>query len=164
MGYGRMDRRPTGSSLMRQPIGSRRIGLGLQRRIMLYVAVGLAVMLGGVAFLGLGAIDQATELVFHERLSAAHTTARILERDLGSVAAESREETQEWAVMVSTGQADAGPATALMGHTRPSTSWKLRLFSARIWPIRGDSFSLTPSPYSMIRAVDLPRNCQRVLT
>lgn len=61
--------------------------LGLQKRIMLYVAVGLAVMFGTIALLGLDSIDEATRLVFRERLSTAHTTAGILERDFARVAA-----------------------------------------------------------------------------
>ena len=61
--------------------------LGLQKRIMLYVVVGLAVMFGVVAVLGLDAIDEATRLVYRERLSTAHTTAGILERDFVRVAA-----------------------------------------------------------------------------
>ena len=62
--------------------------LGLQKRIMLYVVVGLAVMFGVVAVLGLSAIDQATQLVYRERLTTAHTTAGILERDFARVGAE----------------------------------------------------------------------------
>jgi len=65
--------------------------LGLQRRIMLYVAVGLSAMFGVLAFLGLGAIDQATQLVYGERLAAARTTASILGRDLEAVTVETRE-------------------------------------------------------------------------
>jgi signal transduction histidine kinase len=61
--------------------------LGLQRRIMLYVVVGLAAMFTVVAILGLDAIDQATQLVYRERLMTAHTTAGILEHDLDRVAA-----------------------------------------------------------------------------
>ena len=61
--------------------------LGLQKRIMLYVVVGLAVMFGVVAVLGLSAIDQATQLVYRERLTTAHTTAGILERDFARVGA-----------------------------------------------------------------------------
>ena len=66
--------------------------LGLQRRIMLYVTVGLLAMFGVLAFLGLGAIDQATKLVYGERLAAARTTASILERDFQAIATETREE------------------------------------------------------------------------
>ena len=60
--------------------------LGLQRRIMLYVTVGLSLMFGTLAFLGVGAIDQATQLVFQERLSTAYTTAGILARDFERIA------------------------------------------------------------------------------
>jgi signal transduction histidine kinase len=66
--------------------------LGLQRRIMLYVTVGLLAMSGVLAFLGLSAIDQATKLVYGERLAAADTTASILERDFEAVAIDTREE------------------------------------------------------------------------
>lgn len=64
--------------------------IGLQRRIMLYVVLGLAVMSAVVAVLGLEAIDQATDLVFRERLATAHATARVLERDLDRFALEVR--------------------------------------------------------------------------
>lgn len=60
--------------------------LGLQRRIMLYVTVGLTAIFGVVGFVGLGAIEQATQLVYKERLAIAHTSAGILERDLARVA------------------------------------------------------------------------------
>ena len=66
--------------------------LGLQRRIMLYVTVGLSAMFGVVAILGLGAIDQATQLVYGERLAAARTTASILARDFEAIAIDTREE------------------------------------------------------------------------
>src|SRR6266508_1158019 len=65
--------------------------LGLQRRIMLYVTLGLAAMFGFLVFLGLGAIDQASRLVFEERLSTAYTTAGIIERDFGRIATDVRE-------------------------------------------------------------------------
>jgi signal transduction histidine kinase len=65
--------------------------LGLQRRIMLYVTLGLAAMFGTLAFLGLGAIDEATRLVFQERLSTAYTTAGIIERDFGRIATDVQE-------------------------------------------------------------------------
>ena len=72
-------------------LASRLRRLGLQRRIMLYVTLGLAAMFGTLAFLGLGAIDQATRLVFRERLSTAYTTAGIIERDFGRSAADVQE-------------------------------------------------------------------------
>ena len=62
---------------------------------MLYVTVGLLAMFSVLAFLGLAAIDQATELVFSERLATAHTTASILERDFEAIATETREQVDE---------------------------------------------------------------------
>ncbi|MBI2165190.1 MAG: HAMP domain-containing protein [Chloroflexi bacterium] len=56
--------------------------LGLQRRIMLYVGLGLATMFVVGAYLGLLSIRQATELVYQERLGTASTTAAILEHNL----------------------------------------------------------------------------------
>lgn len=63
--------------------------LGLQRRIMAYVTVGLAAMFGVGAFVGSAAIDQASALVFTERLATAYTTAGIVERDLARLASDS---------------------------------------------------------------------------
>ncbi len=62
---------------------------------MLYVTLGLAVMFGTLAFLGLGAIEQATRLVFQERLSTAYTTAGIIERDFGRIATDITETSRE---------------------------------------------------------------------
>ncbi|MBI4307947.1 MAG: HAMP domain-containing protein, partial [Chloroflexi bacterium] len=56
--------------------------LGLQRRIMLYVAVGLALMFTIGAYLGLLAIGKSTELVYHERLGTALTTATVLDHNI----------------------------------------------------------------------------------
>lgn len=55
--------------------------LGLQQRIILYVAMGLAIMFGGFGLFSSRAIGQATQLVYQERLSIASTAAGILERD-----------------------------------------------------------------------------------
>jgi Signal transduction histidine kinase len=85
--------------------------LGLQRRIMLYVAAGLAGMFGVLAVIGLGAIDQATQLVFQERLATAYTTARIMERDLGRAAHDASEEGHR-----ASGPASAATAGSLLRH------------------------------------------------
>lgn len=89
--------------------------LGLQLRIMLYVTVGLAVMFGVLAFLGLGAIDQATQLVFQERLSTAYTTAGILASDLGRTATEVEQASHEIAG-VGSGTVRPGDASAILTH------------------------------------------------
>jgi signal transduction histidine kinase len=60
--------------------------LGLQRRIMLLVTVGLAIMFAVGGFLGSSAIDEATQLVFRERLATAHSTVAMVERDFDRLA------------------------------------------------------------------------------
>ncbi|MFV2063156.1 MAG: ATP-binding protein [Chloroflexota bacterium] len=62
--------------------------LGLQRRIMLLVTVGLATMFTIGGFLGLNVIDQAAELVFRERLATAYATVAMVERDFDRLAAD----------------------------------------------------------------------------
>lgn len=86
---------------------------------MLYVTLGLAAMFGTLAFLGLGAIDQATRLVFQERLSTAYTTAGIIERDFGRIATDVVETSRE----LSTAGGDTRPRAATLldhfGRTNP---------------------------------------------
>jgi signal transduction histidine kinase len=92
-------------------------GLGLQRRIMLYVTVGLSAMFGVLAFLGLGAINEATELVFSERLAAAHTTASVLQHDFERVEDEALEEAAELHLLTAADLPSAeGAATSLLAH------------------------------------------------
>jgi signal transduction histidine kinase len=93
---------------------------------MLYVTIGLAAMFGTVAFLGLGAIDQATRLVFQERLSTAYTTAGIIERDFGRVAADVQEASRELtAVSGSAGQLDARRLLEHFSRANPSPFFKI---------------------------------------
>ena len=70
--------------------------LGIQQRIMLYVTVGLVIMFGVFAIVGFLSVQQATKLVYEERLSIAYTTAGILERDFLHVARDVREEPIEF--------------------------------------------------------------------
>ncbi|MBI4312804.1 MAG: sensor histidine kinase [Chloroflexi bacterium] len=60
--------------------------LGLQRRIMLYVAIGLVAMFSVGAYLGFLAIHQATQLVYDERQGTAFATAAALESSLQELA------------------------------------------------------------------------------
>ena len=80
---------------------------------MLYVAAGLALMFGALGVIGLGAIDQATQLVFEERLATAFTTAGIIERDFARVAGEANEALRELTPDAGTPGAVAG---ALLEH------------------------------------------------
>lgn len=50
--------------------------LGLQKRIMLYVAMGLVLMFGAFSYIGMQAVHRATELVFAERLAIARVLLR----------------------------------------------------------------------------------------
>lgn len=85
---------------------------------MLYVTVGLAAMFGVLAVLGLNAIDQATQLVYRERLATAHTTAGIFERDLDRVAGEIIEVRSE-------------PSPGFgSGTSGPTAGWLLARYSA----------------------------------
>ncbi|MEO8625244.1 MAG: HAMP domain-containing protein [Candidatus Limnocylindrales bacterium] len=72
--------------------------LGLQRRIMLYVTLGLTTIFAVLALVGLDAIDQATQLVFRERLSTASVTAGIIARDLSSVGDDARQSSRSLAL------------------------------------------------------------------
>lgn len=98
-------------SALRDPSSRGLRRLGLQRRIMLYVAAGLAAMFGVLAVIGLGAIDQATQLVFKERLATAYTTAGILERDLARAAHDAVEASRRSAASTS-----PESAAALLRH------------------------------------------------
>lgn len=89
--------------------------LGLQRRIMLYVTVGLTLMFGVVAVLGLGAIGEATELVYRERLTTAHTTAGTIVREFADLAAEVDEARQDLFPLPESG-APAGAAPRLLSR------------------------------------------------
>lgn len=84
---------------------------------MLYVTGGLAAMFGVLVFLGLGAIEEATQLVFKERLTTAYTTAGVLERDLERVAIDSRE-TGAQLLRTGAGGASAGVAQGLLDYFR----------------------------------------------
>jgi signal transduction histidine kinase len=90
--------------------------LGLQRRIMLYVAFGLALMFGALAVIGLGAIDQATRLVFRERLATAYTTAGILERDFARSASDTIEAAREVQVAPGVAGSAASEAATMLAY------------------------------------------------
>jgi len=82
---------------------------------MLYVTVGLTLMFGVVAVLGLGAIGEATELVYRERLTTAHTTAGTIVREFADLAAEVDEARQDLFPLPESG-APAGAAPRLLSR------------------------------------------------
>lgn len=55
--------------------------LGLQKRIVVYIIVGLALLLGAFSFVGIRAIQKSTELVLQERLAIAQSVASGFARD-----------------------------------------------------------------------------------
>ncbi|MBI4310544.1 MAG: HAMP domain-containing protein [Chloroflexi bacterium] len=59
--------------------------LGLQKRIMLYVTVGLVIMFGAFFYLGMQAAQRSTALVFEERLVTAEGVAGALASDFAHV-------------------------------------------------------------------------------
>ena len=67
---------------------ARPLSLGLQRRIMLLVTVGLALIFSIGGLLGLSAIEEATEQVFEERLATAKATVAIFQRDVDRLASD----------------------------------------------------------------------------
>ncbi|MBI2940674.1 MAG: sensor histidine kinase [Chloroflexi bacterium] len=66
--------------------------LGLQRRIMLYVTVGLMMMFGAGALVNVQSIQRATELVYDERLIRAYTIEGFLQQDFLHTARDVRAE------------------------------------------------------------------------
>jgi len=70
----------------------RRLALGLQQRIMVYVTIGLLAIFASVAFVGIQSIQQATALVYQERLTRAYTIASTLAGDFSHVDGDVREE------------------------------------------------------------------------
>jgi len=58
---------------------------GIQRRIMLYVVVGLGLMFAVLLPIGMRSLDEATTLVFRERLTLVRSIGLVIERDLAHV-------------------------------------------------------------------------------
>ena len=67
--------------------------LGLQKRIMLYVAMGLVLMFGAFSYIGVQAVHRATDLVFDQRLAMAQSVAAGLSEDFDHVRRDALEET-----------------------------------------------------------------------
>lgn len=156
IGRGASVRSRSSRSPVRPSILNRFRRLGLQKRIMLYVTAGLAVMFGVLAFLGLGAIQQATQLVYQERLTTAYTTAGILERDFARIASDVQETGQEL-VGTQPGPPSPGSAASIMNHLDQVNPYPF--FSVNgIWLLdsHGDLLDEAGSP----RAADLPGGTQ----
>ena len=59
---------------------------------MAYVTLGLLLIFGSVAFIGLHSIDQATDLIYQERLTLAYTISSTLASDFSHIDGDVREE------------------------------------------------------------------------
>ncbi|MBI2847297.1 MAG: HAMP domain-containing protein [Chloroflexi bacterium] len=88
--------------------------LGIQKRVMLYVTVGLVIMFSGFAYVGFRSVQEATRLVYEERLSTAYTTAGVLERDLLHVARDVDEVSTE--LFMADGERLQAAARSLLSH------------------------------------------------
>lgn len=127
---------------------------------MLYVAAGLAAMFGVLAVIGLGAIDQATQLVFQERLATAYTTAGILERDLGRAAHDAVEDSRRAA-----GSGSPETAAALLRHFNEVSPY-LFFRVVGVWLVdsagRVEDTAGSPSPLAAGSAAPLARESSLV--
>lgn len=117
--------------------------LGLQKRIMLYVIAGLSMMFGVLVLVGLGAIEQATELVYEERLVAAHTTASMIDRDIERLAADVRRE-------ASAPSSTAGTSQDLLDHLTESDSSPFFRVSG-VWQLRASGALLDAAGSPAVR-------------
>jgi signal transduction histidine kinase len=77
---------------VRRSLAQWRTHIGLQQRIMAYVMLGLLLVFGSVAFVGLHSIDQATDLIYQERLTLAYTISSTLTSDFSHIDGDVREE------------------------------------------------------------------------
>ncbi|MBI2854781.1 MAG: HAMP domain-containing protein [Chloroflexi bacterium] len=88
--------------------------LGMQKRMMLYVAAGLVVLFGAFAVVGFLSVREATQLVYEERLATAYTVAGIMERDFLHVA---RDVHEVFDPMLARGREPSGTAAQeLLSH------------------------------------------------
>jgi signal transduction histidine kinase len=122
--------------------------LGIQQRIMLYVTIGLVLMFGSNAFLGLESIKQATDLVYAERLTRAFTIAGIIQSDFRHIAGD----VQEQAGLLADGPQLDETASGLLAHL--SRVDPFRFFrTTGVWVLGPDGRVLaaagSPSPNEM---------------
>lgn len=62
--------------------------LGLQRRTVAYVTIGLIIMFSVFAYEGLQTVQRSTQMVFQERLNLAHTIAGAIDHSLDNLSAD----------------------------------------------------------------------------
>ena len=129
--------------------------VGIQRRIMTYVAVGLVVVFAITAFLGLRAIQQATELVFAERLNTARTAVGILERDFRRIA-DDVEEFGDAILTARTPQTLAQTTSRLFDRIARTDFLAFQTVSG-VWIVSAEGRLLAEAGRPEASSIDLPR-------
>ena len=106
--------------------------MGLQRRIMLYVAVGLAIMFGAFSYIGMQAVRQSTDLVFEERLAIAQGVAAAVGRDFDHVMGDIEEDMAEVTPGADRTMLEAALRTAFFHVSKADTFAFFEVSGARI--------------------------------
>ncbi len=126
--------------------------LGLQRRIMLYVAVGLVFMFGAFFYLGMQAAQRSTSLVFEERLITAEGVAGALASDFAHVI---RDVPTHAAIAAADGS-EAGPETVAQHLYLYLASTDVFGFFkvSEVWLLDADGRILAGAPTEPLQASD----------
>lgn len=109
--------------------------MGMQKRIMLYVAAGLVVLFGAFAGAGLLSVQKATQLVFEERLARAYTVAGVIERDFLHVSRDVREAFDEF--LAQDGEHPGTTAQELLNHLSQTDPFPFFRVTG-VWVVAGD--------------------------
>ncbi|MBI2958557.1 MAG: HAMP domain-containing protein, partial [Chloroflexi bacterium] len=109
--------------------------MGIQRRIMLHVAVGLIVLFGAFATVGFLSVREATQLVYEERLATAYTVAGIVERDFLHVSRDVHEVFDEFPLWA--GEASDIAARELLRHLSGTDPFPFFRITG-VWIVAGD--------------------------
>jgi hypothetical protein len=130
--------------------------MGLQRRIMLYAAIGLALMFFGFAYLGFNAVNRTTQLVFQERVKLAQSVAAAVEQSLDHVVSDVLEEALEGAQWPS-----QKLASEVFRHLTEVDAFALMHISGA-WVVDGNGMLLGAAPNEMGWSEDWAQEARRV--
>lgn len=117
--------------------------LGLQLRIMAYVAIGLIVLFGGVAYLGTQAVREATDQVFSERTAFAQSLAHDLDKDFRHLVLDLQLGADALSLQPREFQTVADRLYSLL-YFRPGSTW-FRVSSVRIVDEQGQLLAAAPA-------------------
>jgi signal transduction histidine kinase len=130
--------------------------MGLQRRIILYAAFGLALMFGVFAYLGFNAVDRTTQLVLQERVKLAQSVAAAVEQSLDHLVSDVLEEVVEGA-----GRPPPVLASELYRHFTEVDAFALMHISG-VWVLDGSGRLLGSAPNEVGWGEDWAEEGQRV--